>query len=129
MNRDMIKRVVALLLLGSLLLGLIPMMALATEADATIRQTVYKEGIGIRAAMSGPIDPAELIVTGPEGEVAIQERTDDGSNGNEENRVKFFQRFYISRCYQKQNSKYNCLWLKYIRQRTCFGKQVKVKQN
>ena len=80
MNRDMIKRVVALLLLGSLLLGLIPMMALATEADATIRQTVYKEGIGIRAAMSGPIDPAELIVTGPEGEVAIQERTDDGSN-------------------------------------------------
>ena len=80
MNRDMIKRVVALLLLGSLLLGLIPMMALATEADATIRQTVYKEGIGVRAAMSGPIDPAELIVTGPEGEVAISERTDDGSN-------------------------------------------------
>ena len=80
MNRDMIKRVVALLLLGSLLLGLIPMMALATEADATIRQTVYKEGIGVRAAMSGPIDPAELIVTGPGGEVAIAERTDDGSN-------------------------------------------------
>ena len=41
MNRDLIKRIVAILLLGSLLLGLIPMMALATEADATIKQTVY----------------------------------------------------------------------------------------
>ena len=80
MNRDILKRIVAILLLGALLLGLIPMVALATEADATIKQTLYKEGVGIRAAMSGPIDPAELIVTGPEGEVAIKERTDDGSN-------------------------------------------------
>ena len=80
MNRDMLKRIIAILLLGSLLLGLIPMIVLATEADAVIRQTVYKEGIGVRAAMSAPIDPAELVVTGPEGEVAIKERTDDGSN-------------------------------------------------
>ena len=80
MNRDMLKRIIAILLLGSLLLGLIPMIALATEADATIRQTVYKEGVGVRVAMTGPIDPAELIVTGPDGEVAIKERTDDGSN-------------------------------------------------
>ncbi len=80
MNRDMLKRIIAILMLGSLLLGLIPMIVLATEADAVIKQTVYKEGIGVRAAMSAPIDPAELIVTGPEGEVAIKERTDDGSN-------------------------------------------------
>ena len=80
MNRDMLKRIIAILLLGSLLLGLIPMIVLATEADAVIRQTVYKEGIGVRVAMSAPIDPAELVVTGPEGEVAIKERTDDGSN-------------------------------------------------
>ena len=81
MNRDLIKRIIAILLLGSLLLGLIPMLALATEADATIRQTLYKEGVGIRVAMSGPIDPNELIVTGPEGEVAIAQRIDDGSKG------------------------------------------------
>ena len=80
MNRDLIKRIIAILLLGSLLLGLVPMLALATEADATIKQTVYKEGVGIRVAMTGPIDPAELTVTGPGGEVAISERTDDGSN-------------------------------------------------
>ena len=80
MNRDLIKRIIAILLLGSLLLGLVPMLALATEADATIKQTVYKEGVGIRVAMTGPIDPAELTVTGPEGEVAISARTEDGSN-------------------------------------------------
>ena len=78
MNRDKLKRIIAILLLGSLLLGLIPMMALATETDATIKQTLYKEGVGIRVAMTGPVDPAEFIVTGPEGEVAIAERTDDG---------------------------------------------------
>ena len=80
MNRDLIKRIIAILLLGSLLLGLIPMLALATEAEATIRQTLYKEGVGVRVAMSGPIDPNELIVTGPEGEVAIAQRIDDGKN-------------------------------------------------
>ena len=80
MNRDILKRIIAILLLGSLLLGLIPMIALATEADATIKQTLYKEGIGVRVAMTGPIDPAELVVTGPDGEVSIKERTDDGKN-------------------------------------------------
>jgi hypothetical protein len=73
MNRDMLKRIIAILLLGSLLLGLIPMIALATEADAAIRQTVYKEGVGVRVAMTGPIDPAELIVTGTaSGEVLVK---------------------------------------------------------
>ena len=80
MRNDKIKRIVAILLLGSLLLGLIPLVALGTEADATIRQTVYKEGIGVRVAMTAPIDPEELIVTGPAGEVAIASRSDDGSN-------------------------------------------------
>ena len=80
MNRDILKRIIAILLLGSLLLGLIPMIALATEADATIKQTVYKEGIGVRVAMSAPIDPEELVVTGPSGEISIARRTDDGRN-------------------------------------------------
>ncbi len=80
MNQQMMKRIIACLLLGALVLGLLPMMALATETDATIRQTVYKEGIGFRAAMTGPIDPTELTVTGPQGEVAIEKRTDDGKN-------------------------------------------------
>ena len=80
MNRDKLKRIIAILLLGSLLLGLIPMIALATEADATIKQTVYKEGIGVRVAMSAPIDPEELVVTGPQGKIVIRERTDDGKN-------------------------------------------------
>ena len=80
MNRDILKRIIAILLLGSLLLGLIPMIALATEADATIKQTVYKEGIGVRVAMSAPIDPEELVVTGPSGEISIVCRTDDGRN-------------------------------------------------
>ena len=80
MRNDKIKRIVAILLLGALLLGLIPMVALATEADATIRQTLYKEGLGIRVAMSAPIDPNELVVTGPDGEVDIAERIDDGKN-------------------------------------------------
>ena len=80
MNRDKLKRIIAILLLGSLLLGLIPMIALATETDATIRQTVYKEGIGVRVAMSAPIDPEELVVTGPSGDISIASRSDDGSN-------------------------------------------------
>ena len=80
MNRDTLKRIIAIVLLGSLLLGLIPMIALATEADAVIKQTLYREDVGVRVAMSGPIDPAELVVTGPEGEIAIRERTDDGKN-------------------------------------------------
>ena len=80
MNRDILKRIIAILLLGSLLLGLIPMIALATETDATIKQTVYKEGIGVRVAMSAPIDPEELVVTGPSGEISIVRRTDDGKN-------------------------------------------------
>ena len=65
MRNDKIKRIVAILLLGALLLGLVPMMALATETDATIKQTLYKEGMGIRVAMTAAIDPAELTVTGP----------------------------------------------------------------
>ena len=80
MNRDTLKRIIAIVLLGSLLLGLIPMIALATEADAVIKQTLYREDVGVRVAMSAPIDPAELVVTGPEGEIAIRERTDDGKN-------------------------------------------------
>ena len=80
MNRDTLKRIIAIVLLGSLLLGLIPMIALATEADAVIKQTLYREDVGVRVAMSGPIDPEELVVTGPEGEIAIRERTDDGKN-------------------------------------------------
>ena len=80
MNRDILKRIIAILLLGSLLLGLIPMIALATEADAVIRQTLYREGVGVRVAMTAPIDPAELVITGPQGEVVVKERTDDGSN-------------------------------------------------
>ena len=80
MNRDTLKRIIAIVLLGSLLLGLIPMIALATEADAVIKQTLYREDVGVRVAMSAPIDPAELVVTGPEGEIAIRERTDDDKN-------------------------------------------------
>ena len=80
MNRDTLKRIIAIVLLGSLLLGLIPMIALATEADAVIKQTLYREDVGVRVAMSAPIDPAELVVTGPEGEISIRERTDDGKN-------------------------------------------------
>ena len=81
MNKQILKRVVAILLLGALLLGLIPLAALATEAEnIRIKQTLYKEDVGIRAAMSAPIDPAELTVTGPQGEVAIASRSDDGNN-------------------------------------------------
>ena len=79
MNKQTMKRVIAFLLLGALVLGLLPLAALATEAeDVRVKQVVYKEGIGVRAAMSAAIDPAELTVMGPEGEVAIASRTDDG---------------------------------------------------
>ena len=81
MNRDKIKRIVAILLLGSLLLGLVPMVALASEAeDVKVKQAIYKEDVGIRVAMSAPIDPAELTVIGAQGEITISERSDDGSN-------------------------------------------------
>ena len=80
MNRNILKRVVAIILLGALVLGLLPMIALAEETDATIKQTLYKEDVGVRVSMSAPIDPEELTVTGPEGEVAIASRTDDGKN-------------------------------------------------
>ena len=80
MNRDKLKRAIALVLLGALLLSLLPLAVFAEESDIRVKQTLYREGVGIRVAMSGPIDPAELTVTGPEGEVAIASRTDDGKN-------------------------------------------------
>jgi len=186
MKRDMLKRIVAILLLGALLLGLVPMLAFAAEADGVViklhyhrpdenykdwsvwfwnygqegtdipfaeengemvatfpvdpgvtsvgfivklpnwaakdvaedqfidvapyvsgtvhvyvesgvkgyelklgddiisgikvKQTLYREGVGIRVAMTASIDPATLTVMGPEGEVPIASRTDDGKN-------------------------------------------------
>ena len=63
MNRDMLKRVIAILLLGSLLLGLIPMLALATEADAPGNM----EGTCIPMAMTASIG----IIGGADGPTAI----------------------------------------------------------
>ncbi len=80
MDKQILKRIVAFLLLGALLLSFLPLAVFATEADVTVKQTVYKEGIGVRAAMSGPIDPGDLTVVGPDGEVAIASRSDDGGN-------------------------------------------------
>ena len=79
MNKDTMKRIIAILLLGALLLSFLPLAALGAE-DVRIKQTLYKEGVGVRVAMSAPIDPADLTVTGPQGEVAIASRTDDGKN-------------------------------------------------
>ncbi len=45
-----------------------------------VRQTLYREGVGVRVQMTAPIDPEALTVMGPDGEVAIASRTDDGSN-------------------------------------------------
>ena len=81
MNKKLIIRIIAILLLGALVLGLLPLAALAAEtSEVKVKQVVYKEGVGIRVAMSAPIDPSELTVTGPEGEVTISTRTDDGKN-------------------------------------------------
>ena len=81
MKKDTLKRVIAFLLLGSLLLGLLPLAALATEAEeVTVKQVLYKEGVGIRLATSAPIDPNHLTVTGPDGEISIASRSDDGKN-------------------------------------------------
>ena len=81
MNKKLIIRIIAILLLGALVLGLLPLAALAAEtAEVKVKQVVYKEGVGIRVAMSAPIDPSELTVTGPEGEVTISTRTDEGKN-------------------------------------------------
>ena len=63
MNRDMLKRVIAILLLGSLLLGLIPMLALAAEANVPGDM----EGIGIPMAMTASIG----IIGGADGPTAI----------------------------------------------------------
>jgi len=79
MNRDKFKRIIALLLLGALVLGIIPLAALAAE-EPTIKQAVYKEDVGIRVAATGPIDPEALSVIGPEGEVSIASRSDDGGS-------------------------------------------------
>ena len=81
MNKKLIIRIIAILLLGALVLGLLPLAALAAEtSEVKVKQVVYKEGVGIRVAMSAPIDPSELTVTGPEGEVTISTRTDEGKN-------------------------------------------------
>ena len=68
MNRDILKRIIAILLLGSLLLGLIPMIALATEADAPIPQTGSMEGISAMTASIGIIGgadgPTAVLVSG-----------------------------------------------------------------
>ena len=81
MNNQIIKRIIAIVLLGALVLGLLPLAVFAEEtAEIRVKQTLYREGVGIRVAMSAPIDPAELTVTGPAGEVAIASRSDDGKN-------------------------------------------------
>ena len=56
MNRDKIKRIIAILLLGSLLLGLIPMVALATETTGN-----NSASIGIIGGADGP---TAIFVTG-----------------------------------------------------------------
>ena len=45
-----------------------------------IRDSLYREGVGVRVAMTGAIDPNALRVTGPEGEVLFSSRTDDGNH-------------------------------------------------
>ena len=58
MKQDMLKRIVAIILLGSLLLGLIPMIALAAEADSSRNGT---PSLGIIGGADGP---TAILVSG-----------------------------------------------------------------
>ena len=58
MNRDTLKRVIAILLLGSLVLGLLPLAALAAEANETAGG---KASVGIIGGADGP---TAIFVTG-----------------------------------------------------------------
>ncbi len=60
--------------------GLAPAVSATGEAP-TIRETVYKEGVGIRVAMSAAVEDFEnaFAVTGPEGNLTVTAVTDDGN--------------------------------------------------
>jgi len=57
MNKQTMKRVVAFLLLGALVLGIIPLAALAAEADAS----ALSSSVGIIGGADGP---TAIFVTG-----------------------------------------------------------------
>ena len=61
MNQQLLKRIIACLLLGALVLGLLPMFALAAESDA---------------AMSAPTDPEELVEAADSAQEPMLEITD-----------------------------------------------------
>ena len=82
MTTHFLKRAAALLLALTLALSVCTVPAFADGEAPKLRDNAYKEGVGFRVAMSGPLeDPATAFtVTGPEGTLTITGYTDDGGN-------------------------------------------------
>ena len=82
MQKHLFKRVGTMMLALMLVLSCLVIPASAEGEAPKLRDNAYKEGIGIRVAMSGPLeDPmSAFVITGPDGVLTIAEVTDDGSN-------------------------------------------------
>ena len=82
MRKSLIARFGALLLALVLSVSLCAIPVFADGEMPKIRDNAFKEGIGFRVAMTGPVEnPAESFrIEGPEGQLTISGYTDDGGN-------------------------------------------------
>ena len=82
MRKSLFARFGALILALVLCMSLCAIPVFADGELPKVRDNLYKEGIGFRVAMTGPVEqPAEsFVIVGPEGQLTITGYTDDGSN-------------------------------------------------
>ena len=82
MPKHIFKRSAAMLLALVLALSCLTIPVFAEGDTPKLRDNLYKEGLGIRVAMSGALeDPmSAFVIVGPEGQLTITKVTDDGSN-------------------------------------------------
>ena len=82
MFRDISKRSAALLLTFVLMLSCCVTPVFAEGEAPKLRDNAYKEGVGLRVAMTGTLDDpmSAFTISGPDGELTITGVTDDGGN-------------------------------------------------
>ena len=81
MKRTYFKRILAALLALTLLAGtaVFPVFA-AEEEEITVKNNVYREGVGIRVSMSAKVEnpETEFSVIGPDGPIVITSVKEEG---------------------------------------------------
>lgn len=80
MKRTYFKRILAALLALTLLAGTAVFPVFAAEEEITVKNNVYREGVGIRVSMSAKVEnpETEFAVIGPDGPIVITSVKEEG---------------------------------------------------